>query len=167
MLILELYWSLYRYINFLSKFFGRARLFKRIRYQSAGSFTYTFWSCVLDGTYVPRKYIFVKNVSINPKSTEIFLGKNSPNSISIPSWKGQKNRFSNVLKRYRNVTLTWNGISHLCKHKFKHSFQDTLNSLCSCGKDVENTFHFLLSSPNYSDKRLTLLSNIRNINLNP
>ena len=29
-------------VHFLSKFFGRARLFKRIRYESAGSFTYTF-----------------------------------------------------------------------------------------------------------------------------
>ena len=58
------------------------------------------------------------------------------------------------------------GLSHLREHKFKHSFQDTLNPLCSCGKEVETTFHFLLSCPNYSDERLTLLSKIRNINSN-
>ena len=58
------------------------------------------------------------------------------------------------------------GLSHLREHKFKHSFQDTLNPLCSCGKEVETTFHFLLSCPNYSDERLTLLSKIRNINPN-
>ena len=29
------------------------------------------------------------------------------------------------------------GLSHLRDHKFKHSFQDTLNPLCSCGDDVE------------------------------
>ena len=58
------------------------------------------------------------------------------------------------------------GLSRLRKHKFKHSFQDTLNPLCSCGKEVETTFHFLLSCPNYSDERLTLLSKIRNTNPN-
>ena len=58
------------------------------------------------------------------------------------------------------------GLSHLSEHKFKHGLQDTLNPLCSCGKEVETTFHFLLSCPNYSDERLTLLSKIRNINRN-
>ena len=57
-------------------------------------------------------------------------------------------------------------LSHLCEHKFKQSFQDTLTPLCSCGKEVETTFHFLFSCPNYSDERLTLLSEIRNINPN-
>ena len=32
------------------------------------------------------------------------------------------------------------GLSHLRGHKFKHGFQDTLNPLCSCGKEVETTF---------------------------
>ena len=58
------------------------------------------------------------------------------------------------------------GLSRLHEHKFKHSFQDTLNLLCSYGKAVETTFHFVLSCPNYSDERLTLLSKIRNINPN-
>ena len=55
------------------------------------------------------------------------------------------------------------GLSHLCEHKFKHSFEDTLNPLCSCGKEVETFFHFVRSCPNYSDERLTLLSKNRNI----
>ena len=58
------------------------------------------------------------------------------------------------------------GLSHLREHKFKHGFQDTLNPFCTCGKEVETTFHFLLSCSNYSDERLTLLSKIRNINPN-
>ena len=56
--------------------------------------------------------------------------------------------------------------SHRRKHKLKHGFQDTLNPLCSCRKEVETTFHFLLSCTNYSDERLILLSKIRNINPN-
>ena len=35
----------------------------------------------------------------------------------------------------------------LREHKFKHGFQDTLNPLCSCEKEIETTFHFLLSCP--------------------
>ena len=58
------------------------------------------------------------------------------------------------------------GPSHLHEHKFNHDFQDILNPFCSCGKEVETTFHFLLSCPKYSDERLTLLSKIRNIDPN-
>ena len=58
------------------------------------------------------------------------------------------------------------GLSHIREHKFKHGFQDAINPLCRCGKEVETTFHFLFSCPNYSEKRLTLLGKIRNINPN-
>ena len=62
------------------------------------------------------------------------------------------------------ITRLLLGLSHLREHKFKHSFQDTLNPFCSCRKEVETTFHCLILCPNYSDERLTLLSKIRNIN---
>ena len=29
------------------------------------------------------------------------------------------------------------GFSHLRDHKFKHSFQDSLNTICSCGNGIE------------------------------
>ena len=57
-------------------------------------------------------------------------------------------------------------LSHLCEHKFQHSFQDTLNHFYSSRKEVENTFHFFLSCLSYSEERLILLSKIRNINPN-
>ena len=31
------------------------------------------------------------------------------------------------------------GLSHLREHKFKHSFQDSLNPLCKCSFEVEST----------------------------
>ena len=55
------------------------------------------------------------------------------------------------------------GLSHLCEHKFKHSFQDSLNPLCKCGAEVESTSHFLLHCPLYNNDRSSLLSTIRNI----
>ena len=55
------------------------------------------------------------------------------------------------------------GLSHLREHKFKHSFQDSLNSLCKCGADVESTTLFLLHCLICNNDRYSLLSTIRNI----
>ena len=58
------------------------------------------------------------------------------------------------------------GLSHLREHKFKYSFQDSLNPFCSCGKgEVETSSHYLLHCSNYSEERLALLNTIRNIDM--
>ena len=44
-------------------------------------------------------------------------------------------------KGVKLVTRLRLGLSHLRGHKFKHSFQDTLNPICSCGLDIESTSH--------------------------
>ena len=36
------------------------------------------------------------------------------------------------------------GSVHLREHKFKHSFQDAINSLRNCGQDNESSAHFFL-----------------------
>ena len=56
------------------------------------------------------------------------------------------------------------GLSYLCKHKFKNSFQDCLSPLCLCGNDTETFSHFLLHCLTYSNERMTLLNKIKNIN---
>ena len=55
------------------------------------------------------------------------------------------------------------GLSNLREHKFKHSFQDSLNPLFNCGAEVESASHYLLHCPIYSNDRSSLLSAIRNI----
>ena len=55
------------------------------------------------------------------------------------------------------------GLSHLREHKFKHSFQDSLNPVCKCGAEVESTTRFLLHCPIYNNDWSSLLSTIRNI----
>ena len=58
------------------------------------------------------------------------------------------------------------GLSHLREHKFKHSFQDSLIPICSCGKgEVEYSSHYLLHCFNYSEERLALLNTIKNIEM--
>ena len=54
-------------------------------------------------------------------------------------------------------------LSYLLEHKFKYSFQDTLNPLCSCGLDVETTSHDFLHCPWFHAEQSTLLNNINEI----
>ena len=95
----------------------------------------------------------------NSKSISVFKEKilnfirPSPNSVfDIRNPKGIK-----LITRLRL------GLSHLREHKFKHSFQDTLNPLCNCGQDIESTTHFFLHCPFFFNERRTLLSIIRSL----
>ena len=58
------------------------------------------------------------------------------------------------------------GLSHLREHKFKHSFQDSLNPFCICGLNIESTAHFLLHCPTCITEKCTFLSTIENIHNN-
>ena len=44
-----------------------------------------------------------------------------------------------------------------------HSFQDTLNPLCSCGHDIDTTSHYFLHCPLFHAEQSTLLNNINEI----
>ena len=56
--------------------------------------------------------------------------------------------------------------SHLREHKFEHSFQDSLNAICSCGNDIEMSAHYLLQCPNFSNERPLFLNIIGSIDKN-
>ena len=58
------------------------------------------------------------------------------------------------------------GLSHLRERKFKHSFQDSLNPICSCGNDIQTSAHFPLHCPNYPNERSTFLNIIGSIDRN-
>ena len=60
----------------------------------------------------------------------------------------------------------WLGLNHLQEHKFKRSFQDSLNPLCNCGLDIKLTAHFLFHCLKYITERRTLLSTTENIDNN-
>ena len=55
------------------------------------------------------------------------------------------------------------GFSHLSEHKFKHSFQDLLNTLCKYGFEIESTSYFFLHYLIYNNYRSSFLSSNRNI----
>ena len=56
------------------------------------------------------------------------------------------------------------GFSHLRKHKFRHNFADTLNPLCSCTLEIEDTEHYFLRYQNNISFRTTLMNDLNNIN---
>ena len=75
-----------------------------------------------------KKYILA---FIRPSPNSTFYCRN-PNSLSL----------------IRKLRL---GLSHIQFHKFKHSFQDTLNSVCNCGI-VKATIHYLLHCLKFSNQ---------------
>ena len=52
-------------------------------------------------------------------------------------------------------------LSHLNEYKFKHGFNDAINTICICGGDIESINHFCLHFPEYCEARKTLLDNIQ------
>ena len=69
----------------------------------------------------------------------------------------------NSSKGLKFVTRLRLGLSRLREHKFKHSFQDSVNPLCSCSLDVESTIYYFLHRPLFTIERHTLLNTISQI----
>ena len=66
-------------------------------------------------------------------------------------------------KGIKLITRLRLGLCHFRRHKFKYSFQDTLNPLCSCGLDIETKSHYFLHCALFHGEQSTLLDNINEI----
>ena len=53
--------------------------------------------------------------------------------------------------------------SHLNEHKFHHNLKDTVNPLCCFNTETENTSHYLLCCPFFSEQRTKLLEYLKNL----
>ena len=86
---------------------------------------------------------------IHPSENSVFLCNNT---------KGKANaKGIQLLARLRL------GLSHSQEHKYKHKFQDTGNPICSCGKDIETSCHYLLHCSLYTSEKFALLKGIQDI----
>ena len=56
------------------------------------------------------------------------------------------------------------GFSHLREHRFTQGFTDTLNPLCSCSLETEDTEHYILHCQNNLSLCTTLLNDLNNVN---
>ena len=54
-------------------------------------------------------------------------------------------------------------MSHLREHKFRHNFADTVNPICLCNLETENTKHFFRRCQNSLSARTTLMNELNNI----
>ena len=106
-------------------------------------------------TLFHTKYNFFKN-SFFP-STVIEWNKLDPNLRSTASLSVFKKNLLKFIRPSRNSVFNCHnckeikyltrlrlGLSHLREHKFKRSFQDTLNPFCSCGLHANTHFISLL-----------------------
>ena len=66
-------------------------------------------------------------------------------------------------KGIRLITQLRLELSHLREHKFNHNFQNCINTLCSCGMDIESTSYLFFHCPIFNDKRITFLSTLSKI----
>ena len=56
--------------------------------------------------------------------------------------------------------------SYLNEHKFRNSFSDTINAICTCGTEIETTEHFFLRCHSYSTQRLEFFKNLKKVDSN-
>ena len=70
-------------------------------------------------------------------------------------------------KGIKLITRLRLSLSNLREHKFKHSFQDTINPLYNCGQNIESAAHFFLHYPFFINERRTLLSTICSLDSKP
>ena len=108
-----------------------------------------FPSAVIEWNKLDSKLQKVKSFTDFKKNILVFIRPKAHSVFNCNSSKGLK-----------SVTRLRLGLSHLREHKFKHSFQDSINSLCSCNLDVESTIHYFLHCPLFTIERHTLLSKI-------
>ena len=117
------------------------------------------------------KHKFLKNTFFS--STNLEWNKLDPSLRNSASYNVFKNSILKFIRPSPNkivqchkpkgiklVTRLSLGLSHLQEYEFKHSFQDILNPLCSCGLDIETTSHYFLHCPLFHAEQSTLLNNI-------
>ena len=73
---------------------------------------------------------------------------------------------SNVYNVFDPIGLTFLirlrlGFSHLDELRFRHSFQDCMNPLCSCSLEIEDTSYYLLNCHHFSQYRIDLMNSVK------
>ena len=99
------------------------------------------------------EYLKIRNIkSINKLKVTIlnFISPKGNSVFYIPDTNGIK-----FLTRLRL------NFSQLYEHKFRHNFNNTVDPMCICGRELETTLPYLLHFNLYSAQRLELLNPIQ------
>ena len=99
-------------------------------------FKFFFPSTVIEWNKLDPNLWSAASLTVFKKNSLKFI-RPSPNSV----FNGHNCKGMNYFTRLCH------GLSQLREHKFKHSFQDTLNPFFSCGLGVETNTHFFFTAP--------------------
>ena len=121
--------------------------------------------------FFKRKHTFLKTLSFRRlwlNAINLIINASSFNSFRksiVKCIRLSDNSFFNSPnpKGIKFITRLRRGLNQLQEHKFKRSFQDSLNSFSNYGLNIESTAHYLLHCPTYITERRTFLSTIENI----
>ena len=116
--------------------------------------------------YFKTKHNFFKNSFFH--LVIIALNKLDPSLRRYNSYKSNilkfiqssSNSFFHCIILSDPITRMRLGFSNLGQHKFKHSFQDSLNAICNCDNDVESAIQFSSTVPYIVMNVSTLLSSL-------
>ena len=95
------------------------------------------------------------------------------NSETISTFKNRllsfirpfRNKIFNIFGKIRLNILTHLrlGFSHLNEHRFRHSFQDCMNPLCSGSLEIEDKLHYLLHCHHFNHIRIDLRNSLKSV----
>ena len=151
------------------------------------SYLQTYHNAVSEGAYLICSTAQSK-IKPTPARTKVF--KNSFFPYCIKEWSKFNDQIRNIklISKFKVTILNFirpkgnsvfdihdtNGIkllsrprlnlSHLNEYKFRHNFKDTVDPMCTCGREPETTLHYLLRCNLYSTQRLELLNNVCTLN---
>lgn len=113
-------------------------------------FKNSFQSAITEWNKLDQNFRISDNVSIFERKLLIFA-----RSVPISTFNCHHSEGIKLLTRFRLV------LSHLDKHKFKHSSQDAPNPSCYCDNgDIESSSHYFLHCSLYLNKGTAFLDNI-------
>ena len=53
--------------------------------------------------------------------------------------------------------------THLNEHRFRHNFENCVNSLCSYSLNTENTEHYLVHCHHFTHHRINLMNSVNSV----
>ena len=135
----------------------------------------SFFQCIVKFNLIPQlKIIFFLNSIF--QSALVEWNKLDSDIRKSPSYSSFKKKVLNFIRPHSNnvfnashpkgvifLTRLRVGFSYLRELKFKHSFLDTLNPICTCGFYTQTLHHFFLHCPRFTNKRQNSLLKIEMI----
>ena len=116
-------------------------------------------------SYFPHTISEWNKLDMQIRRSESFLSfKNSLLKIGRPTAKPTHNIHNPISLKF--LTSLRLGLRQLNKHKFKHNFQDCVNTLSSCSLEIESLSHFFLHCHHFTNIRATLLDDLQSVDRN-